>query len=219
MKKIFLINLKTYPQGTGEEAIKLANIAKGFSREDLEVILSVQPMDLERTSKIVKTFSQHIDPIEYGSNTGWILPEAVKKAGAVGTLINHSERRLSLEEVEKRIARAREAGLTTVCCASDPQNAEEIARLNPDYIAIEPPELIGGTVSVSEAKPEVISESVERVKGINPEIQVLCGAGVNSCQDIKKALELGAMGILVASAVVKSPEPEKAIGDLVKGFE
>lgn len=219
MKRILLINLKTYPQGTGNEAVKLADIARGFSSETLDVILSVQPTDLERTSKLIKTFSQHIDHVGYGSNTGWILPEAVKQAGAAGTLINHSEHRLPLEEVEKRIARAREAGLTTVCCASDPQNAEEIAGLRPDYIAIEPPELIGGTVSVSEARPEVISESVERVKKIDPGIQVLCGAGVNSCQDIKKALELGAVGILVASAVVKSTEPEKAIGDLVKGFE
>lgn len=219
MKRILLINLKTYPQGTGDEALKLAGIARNFSREDLDVILSVQPTDLARISQVVKTFSQHIDHIEYGSNTGWILPEAVKKAGASGTLINHSERRLPLEDVEKRVIRAKQLGLATVCCASDPANAEEIARLNPDYIAIEPPELIGGDISVSEAKPEVISEAVERVRKINPEIKVLCGAGVNSCQDIKKALELGAVGILVASAIVKSQEPEKAIEELVKGFD
>lgn len=219
MKKILLINLKTYPQGTGAEALKLARIARKFSNGKLDVILAVQPTDLGNISRIVKTFSQHIDPIEYGSNTGWILPEAVKKAGATGTLINHSERRLSLKEIGKRIRRAEEAGLITVCCASDPDNAEEIAKLRPDYIAIEPPELIGGNISVSEAKPEVVSEAVGRVKSINPEIQVLCGAGINSCQDIRKALELGTVGILVASAVVKSPEPGKAIAGLVKGFE
>lgn len=219
MKRILLINLKTYPQGTGEGALKMANIAKGFSREDLEVILAVQPTDLERTSKIVKTFSQHIDHVGYGSNTGWILPEAVKQAGASGTLINHSEHKLPLEEVEKRIRRAEESGLVTVCCASTPENAEEIAKLRPDFIAIEPPELIGGDISVSEAKPEIVSEAVKRVKSINPEIQVLCGAGINSSQDIRKALELGTSGILVASYVVKSPEPEKAIGELVKGFD
>lgn len=217
--KILLINLKTYPQGTGDEAFKLASAARKFSRDNLEIIISAQPTDLEKTSRIIKTFSQHIDPVGYGSNTGWILPEAVKKAGASGTLINHSERRLPLKEVEKRIRRAKESGLVTVCCASDPQNAEEIARLRPDYIAIEPPELIGGDISVSEAKPEVVSEAVERVKKIDPKIRVLCGAGINSSNDIRKALELGTVGVLVASYVVKSPEPEKAIAELVKGFE
>lgn len=216
--KTLLINLKTYPQGTGDGALKLANIAKKFSSKDLEIILAVQPTDLEKVSKIVKAFSQHIDPIGYGSNTGWILPEAVKQAGASGTLINHSERRLPLEEIEKRIRRAEEVGLVTVCCASDPENAGEIAKLKPDYIAIEPPELIGGDISVSKAKPEVISEAVKRVKCINPEIHILCGAGINSGQDIRKALELGTVGVILASFVVKSPEPEKAIGELVKGF-
>jgi triosephosphate isomerase len=218
MKKILLINLKTYPQGTGEDAVRLAGIARGFSSETLEVILSVQPTDLSRVSGLVRTFSQHIDPVGYGSNTGWILPEAVKQAGASGTLINHSERRLPLEEIGKRVTRARELGLTTMCCAPDPETAGEIAGLSPDYIAIEPPELIGGDVSVSEARPEVISSAVERVKAVNPKIGVLCGAGVNSCQDITRALELGAMGILVASAIVKSDNPRKAIEELVKGF-
>lgn len=219
MNRILLINLKTYPQGTGKNALKLARIAKKFCREDLEIILAVQPTDLERVSRIVKAFSQHIDPIGYGPNTGWILPEAVKQAGASGTLINHSEHRLPIEEIEKRIGRAEELGLVTVCCASDPENAGEIAKLKPDYIAIEPPELIGGDVSVSEARPEVVSEAVERVKAINPEIQVLCGAGINSSRDIRKALELGTVGVILASFVVKSPEPEKAIGELVKGFD
>ena len=111
MKRILLINLKTYPQGTGDDALRLANIARNFSREDLDIILSVQPTDLARVSQLVRTFSQHIDPVEYGSNTGWILPEAVKKAGASGTLINHSERRLPLEDVEKRVRRAKQLAL------------------------------------------------------------------------------------------------------------
>lgn len=219
MKKILLINLKTYEQGTAEKAIKLAEIAKKFSNDYIDVILAVQPTDLKEASKIIKTFAQHIDDVNYGSNTGWLLPEAAKAAGASGTLINHSEHKLSLDEIEKRIRRAEEVGLATMVCASDPKNAEEIAKLKPDYIAIEPPELVGGSVSVSEAKPEVVSEGVERVKNVNPEIVVLCGAGIHSPQDIRKALELGTMGILVASAVVKSPEPEKVIGELISGFD
>ncbi len=219
MKPLLLINLKTYEQGTGKNAVRLAGIARKFvGKGKFDIILAVQPTDIPAVSKMVPTYAQHVDPAEYGSHTGHILPEAVKAAGAIGTLINHSERPLPLEEIEKSISRAKQNGLVTVCCAPNPEMVEKIARLGPDYVAVEPPELIGGTVSVSTAKPEVIKASVDLVRRANPKVKVLCGAGVNKADDVSIALKLGTMGVLLASAVVKSSDPEKAIREIAEGY-
>jgi triosephosphate isomerase len=219
MKPLLLINLKTYEQGTGQNAVKLAQIAKNFTgSEKFEIILAVQPTDIAEVSKIVPTYAQHVDSAEYGSHTGHILPEAVKAVGAKGTLINHSERPLPLDEIERCIKRAKQNGLVTVCCAPNPEMVEKIAKLGPDYVAVEPPELIGGTVSVSTAKPEVIEESVKLVREANPNVKVLCGAGVNKGEDVSIALKLGSMGVLLASAIVKSGDPESAIKEIAGGY-
>jgi len=215
---MMIINFKTYEQGTGEKALKLAKIADSLD-SNVEIIIAVQPTDIKFIAENVKirVFSQHIDPIGYGAHTGWILPEAVKSAGAEGTLLNHSERRIDFETLGKSIKRCRELGLTTVVCADTPETAKRVAEFRPDYIAIEPPELIGGEVSVSKAKPEVIMKSIEKVKPFG--IPILCGAGIHEKEDVKKAVKLGARGILVASGVVKSENSEEAIRDLLEGFE
>ena len=220
MKPVLLINLKTYAEATGTNALKLAAMADAFAGGGVEIILAVQAADIRMVSERAKVavFSQHVDPVKFGSNTGWLLPEAAKAAGASGTLLNHSERRMDAATIKKCLARCREAGLRTVVCAETPQKAEELASLKPDYIAIEPPELIGGDISVSKARPEVITEAVERVKAVAP-ILVLCGAGVKDGEDVRRALELGAKGILVASGVVKAAKPREAIKNLLRGFE
>lgn len=220
MRPILLINLKTYEAGTGDNALSISRIAEKCSkRSGAEIIVSPQSSDLLRISGQVglPVFSQHVDPIVFGSSTGSVLPEAVKAAGASGTLINHSEKKVDNKTIEKTIARCREVGLRTVVCADTPQRVLEIARLKPDYIAIEPPELIGGEVSVSKAKPEIITKSVDMSKSVS-DVPVLCGAGVKNGEDVAKAKELGAKGILVASGVVKADNPEEAIEDLLSGF-
>jgi len=88
----------------------------------------------------------------------------------------------------------------------------------PDYIAVEPPELIGGNRSVSTARPEVVSGTVEAVRRVSPSTLVLCGAGVHARGDVARALELGADGVLVASAVTRSGDPRVAIAELLAGF-
>lgn len=220
MKPVLLINLKTYEEGTGEKALKIAKAAASLARNSgVEIILAVQPADIRLISENVRipVFAQHVDPARYGSSTGWILPESVKFAGAGGTLLNHSEKRIDIETVRKSLARCREAGLRTVVCCETPEKAREVASFKPDYIAIEPPELIGGDISVSKAKPEVITQSVKNVNSV-ASIPVLCGAGVKDGVDVRKAMSLGAKGILVASGVVKSGNPEEAIKDLLEGF-
>jgi len=214
---VLLVNFKTYKEATGAKAIALAKLCEKIAKESKVIIIPiVQVVDLDRVKKSVSipVYVQHIDPIPYGQGTGSILPEAVKETGASGTLLNHAEKQISMSILQKSITRAKEVGLKTVVCINNYEMAEQVANLHPDYIAIEPPELIGGNISVSTAKPEVITKTIKRAKGI----PVLCGAGVKTNVDIKKALQYGAKGILLASGITKAEDPEKALRSLVKGF-
>jgi len=209
-----LINFKTYIETTGRKALKLARTAEKVSLET-EVCMGVAPqfVDLRMIAKEVSipVFAQHIDPIKPGRCTGFILPEAIRETGAVGTIINHSERRLKLSEIALAIERAHECDLTSLVCIGNPRLARRIAGLNPDMVAVEPPELIATGIAVSKAKPEVITKTVEIVKGVNPKIVVLCGAGITHGEDVATALRLGTEGVLVASGVVKAKNPYRVL--------
>ena len=218
---IIIVNLKAYEQGYGANGFDLCKIMEEISIEhNVNLAAAVSAIDLVDFSDNLKIpiFAQHVDGVNYGSHTGSILPEAVRYSGAVGTLVNHAECQMSWDEIEKTINRCKDLGLSTVLCTADLKSSEKGAHLNPDMVAVEPPELIGGDISVSTAKPEIISDTVKIVKKINSDISVLCGAGVKNQDDISKAISLGSQGILLASGVVKSPEPRKVLLDLIKGL-
>ncbi|MFH1256354.1 MAG: triose-phosphate isomerase [Candidatus Diapherotrites archaeon] len=218
---VFFLNFKTYDKGTGAKAIALAKEAEEVAKKtNSTVALVVQALDLRAIASAVSipVFSQHIDPVSFGSNTGKILPEAVKEAGAIGTIINHAENKRDNGFVQKAVQRAKEAGLTVMVCAETTERAKEVAAFSSDLIAIEPPELIGGTVSVSTANPKIISDSVKAVHSI-ARIPVIAGAGVNSAADVKKSIELGASGVFVASAVLKAENPAQVLAEMIKGFK
>jgi len=218
---IIIVNLKAYEQGYGANGFDLCKIMEEISIEhNVNLAAAVSAIDLVDFSDNLKIpiFAQHVDGVNYGSHTGSILPEAVRYSGAVGTLVNHAECQMSWDEIEKTINRCKDLGLSTVLCTADLKSSEKGAHLNPDMVAVEPPELIGGDISVSTAKPEIISDTVEMVKKINSNISVLCGAGVKNQNDISKAISLGSQGILLASGVVKSSEPRKVLLDLIKGL-
>ncbi|ACS90736.1 MULTISPECIES: triose-phosphate isomerase [Thermococcus] len=215
---VIAINFKTYIEATGKRALKIAKAAEEVYKETgVTIVVAPQLADLYRIAQEVEipVFAQHIDPIKPGSHTGHVLPEAVKEAGAVGTLLNHSENRMILADLEAAIRRAEEVGLMTMICSNNPKVSAAVAALSPDYVAVEPPELIGTGIPVSKAKPEVITNTVNLVKKINPKVGVLTGAGISTGEDVKKALELGTVGVLLASGVTKAKDPEKAIRDLV----
>ncbi|MDH5634769.1 MAG: triose-phosphate isomerase, partial [Candidatus Bathyarchaeota archaeon] len=176
---IILVNFKTYAEGTGKNGLKLAKVCERVSLET-KVCVGVAPqfVDISPVVDAVKipVFAQHIDPIRHGSFTGHVLPEAVKEGGAVGTLINHSERRLKLADIDATVTRAREADLVSVVCSNNPAVSAAAAVLKPDMIAVEPPELIGTGIPVSKAKPEVVSGTVKLVKQVNRDVIILCGA-------------------------------------------
>ena len=209
-----LVNFKTYLQSTGKNALKLAKIAEKVSLET-EICIGVAPqyVDIPKITKKVSipVFAQHVDPISPGRNTGHILAEAIKEAGAVGTIINHSERRLKLTEIEKVVKRVAEVKLISLVCIGSPRLSRKIAGFHPNMVAVEPPELIETGISVSKVKPEVVSRTVELVKSVDPKIVVLCGAGVSTGDDVEAALKLGTEGVLVASGVVKAKDPYRVL--------
>ncbi|NIR87195.1 triose-phosphate isomerase [Candidatus Bathyarchaeota archaeon] len=211
---LILVNFKTYTETIGNKAVELAKTAEKISLET-EVCIGLAPQlaDIAPIARLVSIpiFAQHIDPVKAGSFTGHVLAESVREAGAVGTLINHSERQLKLVDIEAAIARAREASLVSVVCTNNTAVSAAVAALKPDMIAVEPPELIGTGVPVSEAKPEVVTGAIERVKRINPDVVVLCGAGLTMGKDVAAALRLGTEGIVVASGVVKAKSPHKVL--------
>jgi len=208
------VNFKTYLEATGKRAIELAKIAEEVSRETgVTMIVAPQFTDIEPVSKTVDipVFSQHIDAVKSGAHTGHVLAEAVKSAGAEGSLLNHSEKRISPSEILDSLKLCVDADLRSLVCADTTEASVEIAKMLPDMIAIEPPELIGTGVSVSKARPELITESVKQIGKVNHTVRVLCGAGITTAEDVSKALELGSEGVLVASAVVKNKDPRAVL--------
>ena len=205
-----VVNFKTYMEATGKRAIELAKVAEDVSRETgVTIIVAPQFTDIEPVSKTVDipVFSQHMDAVKPGAHTGHVLAEALKSAGADGSLLNHSERRINPSEITESVKLCAEADLRSLVCADTTEASVGIAKMMPDMIAIEPPELIGTGISVSKARPELITESVNEIRKLNRGVKVLCGAGVTSAEDVSKALELGSEGVLVASGIVKSKDP------------
>jgi len=214
---LLLINFKTYEEGTGGRGLKLAKIIERVAGQTgANIAIAVQIAEIQRIASEVgiRVYSQHMDGIQFGSNTGWILPETIKDAGAVGTVLNHAEHQMNPDALRGAMERAKELKLKTVACANTPDYAKAVAKLSPNYIAVEPPELIGGTISISTAKPEVITNSLKVVG----KIPLLVGAGVKTKEDVRKGIELGASGVFVASAIMKALNPEKAVKDLVAGL-
>jgi len=207
---MIIVNFKTYSEATGRNAVELAKKAERVN-DETSVYVGVAPQfaDIAAVAKAVKipVFAQHIDPIKPGSFTGHVLAESVKEAGAVGTLINHSEKQLKLSDINETIAITREQELLSIVCANDPNVSAAVAALKPDIIAVEPPELIGTGIPVSKAKPEVVTGTVRLVREVNSEVTILCGAGITRGEDVKAALKLGTQGVLVASGIVKAKDP------------
>jgi len=218
---VLVANFKAFPEALGAKGLRLAEAcAKVTEETGASIAVAPTTPDLAAIAKRVRipVLAQHVDGLDPGEHTGWTPPEAILAAGAAGTLLNHSERKLSWEEIATSVKRCADLGLEVICCAADLVEAERCAKLGPEFLAIEPPELIGGRVSVTTAKPEIVSTAVDRVRAVNARVQVLCGAGVKGRTDVRRAIELGTAGVLVASGVVRAKDPEKAVRDLARGL-
>lgn len=219
---VIIVNFKSYAESIGANALELAKACQEVSKSHkVNIIAAPSFTDLQSVSSKIKidVFSQHVDPVDAGQFTGHVTCLAVKESGAVGTLINHSERKLTLDDVGRCVELTKKYKLTSVCFASIPEEAERIAEFEPDFMAIEPPELIGLGISVSKARPDVVLDTVNLIKELNPKIKVLCGAGITTGEDVRKAIELGTVGVVVASGIVKAKDPKKVLIEFAKSVK
>lgn len=216
---MIILNLKTYSESI-EKALLFADIASDVVEETgIRIIVCPPVTHLKETAeRFSQTFAQHSDNVPLGAYTGSLPVEALKHIKVKGSLVNHSEKRMKIKDIKKTIDQLHQHGLESLVCVESPKEAEEISQLNPTYIAIEPPELIGSGISVSTARPEIVIDSVSIIKKSNPNVTVLCGAGISNKEDTKKALELGTTGVLLASAFVKAKEPKEFLLSLTSVF-
>jgi len=217
-KPFVVLNFKTYPESSGENAIKLASIAEKVQKKTkVNIIVCVEPTYLEEVAKRVRipVFAQHTDCEVLGKSTGHVIPEQLLNINVKGSLLNHSEDKVDIKRVEKTVIRLKELDMTSIVCAKGYVEAKKIANfktLRPTFIAVEPPELIGGEVSVSQSKPDIIAKSKKSCGNI----PLLVGAGIKDNNDMKVALQNGAKGVLLASHFVLAKDPEKFLMDLLK---
>lgn len=209
---LVIVNFKTYREATGDRAYRLAKKIEIISKKFKGTIaIAPQFVDLRDLAKKTRLpiFAQHVDFIEYGPHTGHVLAESVKQAGCIGTLINHSERPLKMEDIKKTIQICRRKKLITVVCVPTVEKARKVAWFHPNYIAYEVPELISTGRAISKEMPKSVKSFVDIVNRIDSKIIPLCGAGISSKKDIDTALKLGTMGVLISKAVVTRKNLEK----------
>ena len=219
MSALIVVNFKTYASAQGEAAVTLAKaMAEVDATTDATMVAVVSAFDLSAVKAAVpnlEVWAQHLDPIGWGSNTGWLHPETAMGHGATGSIINHAEHKVELNHVEALLAQL-PSDFPVCACAADIDEAKALAALSPTFIAVEPPELIGGDISVTTADPGIVSGTADAVKAANPNVRILCGAGVKNGADVAMAIELGTEGVLLASGVTKANDPAAVLADLVR---
>lgn len=212
---LVVVNFKTYTSALASAAERLGKQMASI-QTNARMVAVTSAFDLSAVSAIdgLEVWSQHLDPVGQGSHTGWLEPETAIARGAVGTIINHAEHKVSIEHVKDLMAMLPD-GFPICACAANVTEARALAELGPTFIAVEPPELIGGDISVTTADPSIVSDTVAAVKEVNPNVRILCGAGVKNGQDVATAIALGAEGVLLASGVTKANDPAAVLADLV----
>jgi triosephosphate isomerase len=219
MKRPLIINFKNYEEASAANSVKLAKAAQKVAQKlKVEIIVAPPQPALALVAKSAKipVVCQHVDDEKQGSTTGFFVPEVAKSYGAVGSLINHSEHRIEMKSIASLVERMRKLGMTSIVCARTPHEVMEISVFEPDFIAIEPPELIGSGRAVSKENPAIITRSIEAAESRS---RVICGAGITDKGDVRAAVKLGSKGILIASGVVKANSWEHKIAELASGMK
>ena len=211
-----IVNLKHYAVSTGINAEKFLRRFSGLrEREDVRIIFALNPLDLRLAGNFpdLHFISQHVNENPYGAHTGKISIESLMDLGIEGSLLNHSEMRVDRDTVKKTVLRSKDLKFPIIVCCESREEVSEVAGLHPSAIAYEPPELIGGKVSVTSARPEIIRSSVEacRKEGVD----LLAGAGIKTGLDVETSIKLGCAGVLLASGVVLADRPEDTLNSLI----
>ncbi len=203
----------------GKDALHLARYADRMSRKyDVRIIFTPQYVDIPLIAshtRHVLVFAQHMDPLPIGRGIGSVLPEAIKKAGAVGVLLNHAEKRIPRDQLELTIRRADQVGLASMVCADDLGDAIEIARMEPNIIIVESPELIG-TGRRASGDREIVQQTNAALWAINPRIRVLHGAGISSGRDVYEIIAAGSQASGSTSGIINAERPFMVLEDMIR---
>lgn len=216
---IFL-NFKTYVQSSGINGIKLAKIADKLAKEFSQsvIVIPQHPLLAKTVDEVeIPVFSQSLDAREPGSHTGWIIAQNLQEIGVQGTLINHSEHRETIANIESSISICKKNNLYSLVCSNNVRTSLALAACLPEAIAMEPPELIGSGISVS-TRPDVVKETIDLVRSNFKDVKVIVGAGISNEKDVEDSIKLKAEGILLASAFVKAKNPENLLENMLKNL-
>ncbi len=214
---MLIINFKTYKEATGKNGLIIAQIAEKISEQiGVNIIVVPQPTDIYQIKRAtgIEVWAQYLDPIDPDRHTGFISPYALQQVGATGVLINHSEKRLTLDEIEKRVKYAKKYGLTTLVLTDSAEEAEKINLMEPDYIGYEKEELIAGDVPIIEVEGPNIENVLDKI-----DRPLIIGSGIKDKEDITESLKIGAKGVILASGIIKAQDIEEKILELAKAFK
>jgi triosephosphate isomerase len=205
MEPQIFINFKHYKNAVGNNVEGLLNDFKSINNQN-NLYYCIAPTDLrlKKSFPSLKIYGQHVDPTGYGAFTGSISMESMIDIGIKGSLLNHSEKRIENSKIVELVEKSRKLDFDIVLCVENLDEARNYSQLEPAYIAYEPPELIGGNISVSSSRPNIIEKAAKICEG---KTKLLVGAGVKNRQDIEISLDLGASGVLIASGIIGNTKP------------
>jgi triosephosphate isomerase (TIM) len=187
---MIVINFKNYKKG--KESLELAKRIQEYLPKAI-VCPTVKDVELVKEGTKLKVFSQYI-----------------VKENVDGSLLNHSDHRVSAKVIEKNVKGK------VILCVKNVAEAEKYRKLKPWAIAFEDEKLIGSGKSITSYKKEDVGDFVKLLKGSG--IIPLCGAGISSVEDVRAAKKLGCRGVLIASAIAKVSleESEKLLREISK---
>lgn len=219
-----ILNYKTYEEATGDKAVELTHIAvEAFQQvKNINLVVCPQFTDIYKLKDkfpSLEIWSQHIDPIVPGRNTGWISPYSVSEAGGVGSILNHSEHKLTNEQILKTLAHCENYELKTCVAIASKDELEVLSNVNPNFIAYEPLDFISTDKSILDEDKTRAKEFIYELQNKVPQAVPLLGAGVRDADDVSSAIKIGFHGVLVASGFIKSHHPKEFIFNLLAGFD
>ncbi len=220
-RRVLVINLKNYPEVLGDSALRLLHSAERVaSKTGVELMVAPPIPFLASMASVAKVpiLSQRVDDAAEGKSTGSVIPEALAAWKCSGSILNHSECRVPKGQLSSLVPRMKKLGLVSCLCVETAEELVSMTGLEPEYLAIEPPELIGTGVSVSKTRPGLVSDSVDAARRVGYGGSVLCGAGIVDGEDVRAAVRLGVDGVLVASSIVKAPDWDAKIGELASAL-
>lgn len=219
--KTLIVNFKNYSEVLGDGSVRLAGSAERISAgTGIEIVVAPPVPSIAQVARSVKipVYAQGVSPSKGEKTTGSVTAESARGFGARGSLVNHSEARLSQKDLRMVVSRLGELSMDVCLCAGTAAEIKRLAVFMPRYLAVEPPDLIGSGIAVSKARPQLVTRSVEAARSAGYSGQVLCGAGIVSGKDVEAAVELGADGVLVSSSVVKAKDWDSKLSELARSL-